>query len=338
MRLRRALGDEFRHGEVVAGRRKVGIVVGGEHGDGEDAQRSLPRFDGGLHGLRIGMNGQESGAEPGHAFDALPHRVADVVELEIEKDPLAGASKCLRVFKPAGKSELIADLVERHGVAEPRHHGPRRLDRGQIKRDDQALARLHQHGYPLHAVRRGIISAISTSRCASVFNAAARRFILEIVALVERLVRTRHRDLFRNHQRAAAEFENLPQRHERTKAAGGAGRGRADGEYAALEGGVSRLAGIAHARDPVDGVLQERRHRGAVFGAGDEHALMRLQHAPQLHRMVRHDRGRQSRRRTAAADNRRARCGSHRPRRTPTPWRRARRAAHYASRSATSRP
>ncbi len=58
---------------------------------------------------------------------------------------LAGAGQRVRVRQAAGEGELIADLVERHRVAEPRHHGLRLFDRGHVERDDQPVAGLHLH-------------------------------------------------------------------------------------------------------------------------------------------------------------------------------------------------
>src|SRR4029077_11162316 len=87
-----------------------------------------------------------------------------------EKDAFAGVNQGGHIAKPAGISELIADLVERHRVAEPGHHGARVLDRRQIEGDDQALARLKRHrSVPCH----DITPANSTSRRASVRSAAA---------------------------------------------------------------------------------------------------------------------------------------------------------------------
>ncbi len=54
---------------------------------------AFARFDRGLHGLRIGMHGEKRGAEPRHAFDALRHGVADVVQLEIDEHLLAGVDQ-----------------------------------------------------------------------------------------------------------------------------------------------------------------------------------------------------------------------------------------------------
>ena len=95
-RLRGALGNQLRHGEVVAGGGEIGIVVGGQHGDGEDAEaRAFARIDRRMHGLRIAVHGEEGRAELGDALDALGHRVADVVQLEIEEHLLVGADQRL---------------------------------------------------------------------------------------------------------------------------------------------------------------------------------------------------------------------------------------------------
>ena len=71
-RLRRARGGQFADAEVVAGGGEIGVVIGREHGHRENAQRrALFAFDRRLHGLRIGVHGEESGAELRHALDAL---------------------------------------------------------------------------------------------------------------------------------------------------------------------------------------------------------------------------------------------------------------------------
>ncbi len=41
-RLRGALGDQLRHGEIVAGGREVRVVVGRQHRDRQDAQVLSP--------------------------------------------------------------------------------------------------------------------------------------------------------------------------------------------------------------------------------------------------------------------------------------------------------
>ena len=111
--------------------------------------------------------------------------------------------------KPAGEGELIADLVERHRVAEPLDHRLGGGDRRHIERNDQPVARIH------HAISR----AVSVSRCTTRLSEAGGALVLQIVHLVERLARTEHRDLLRDHQRAAAELQHLAQRHQRAQRA-----------------------------------------------------------------------------------------------------------------------
>ena len=58
----------------------------------------------------------------------MRNRIGDVVELEIEKHLLAGSGQRVRVGKPAGEGELIADLVEGNRVAQAGDQGLRRFD------------------------------------------------------------------------------------------------------------------------------------------------------------------------------------------------------------------
>ena len=128
---------------------------------------------------------------------------------------------------------------------------------------------------------------MSISRRARALSVAARFLVLEIIHVVERLLGASDIDLLGDHQRAAAQLQNLPQRHQRAQPTRRAGRGRAEREHPALESGIVRFAVLAHARNPVDRVLQERRHRGAVFGTGDEDALMGGEHLSQPERVAR---------------------------------------------------
>ena len=50
---------------------------------------SRARLDRGLHGLRKSVHGEEGRAQPDDALDAARHRIADVVQLEIDEDLLA---------------------------------------------------------------------------------------------------------------------------------------------------------------------------------------------------------------------------------------------------------
>jgi len=54
-----------------------------------EAIRSRARFDCRLHGLRVGMHGEETRAKSCDAFDATRNGVANIVQLEIEENFLA---------------------------------------------------------------------------------------------------------------------------------------------------------------------------------------------------------------------------------------------------------
>ena len=108
----------------------------------------------------------------------------------------------------------------------------------------------------------------------------------EPVHVVEGLIGARHRDLFRNDQRAATGFKNLPQRHQAGQTAIRLRRRRCNGKNPTLEGRIGRVAALAHARDPVDRILQERRDRRRIIRAGDEDAVMRCDHSLQFDRRL----------------------------------------------------
>ncbi len=118
LRLLRARLDQIGDIEPVAGGVQIAVVVGGQHGDGENFQaRAGARLNRSLHGLRISMHGQKGRAEFRHALDAAPDGISDVMHLEIGEDLLARAREPADHRQSAGVSELIADLVERHAVA-----------------------------------------------------------------------------------------------------------------------------------------------------------------------------------------------------------------------------
>jgi hypothetical protein len=82
----------------------------------------LLAFDCSLHGLRIGVNRQERGAHLRDALHAFCHRVADVVQLEVEKHLLTGCDQPSGKGQAAGKSKLVSDLVKPDRIAETRDH------------------------------------------------------------------------------------------------------------------------------------------------------------------------------------------------------------------------
>ena len=91
--------DERRGALRVAGRREVVVVGRSQHRDAEQFQaaRAEPHQCR-RHRLRIGMHGEESGAEPGDLRRRPRHRVRDVVQLQVEEDALAVRDK------PTGRS------------------------------------------------------------------------------------------------------------------------------------------------------------------------------------------------------------------------------------------
>src|SRR5215218_4015428 len=141
-RLCRAAGDEFRSRDGGVSRLdEIVVVVRSEHGHGEDFQvRSGFSGDGRAHGLRIGVDRQERGAEAGHGAHAFLHRVADVVELEIEKDLLALSDQLPGELEAARIGELVADLVEGAGVPDTLDDGAGLLDGGDVQTDDELVA------------------------------------------------------------------------------------------------------------------------------------------------------------------------------------------------------
>ena len=93
--------NQIRDAEPVAGCMQITVVIGGEHGDGEDLQiRTRAGFDGSLHGLWVGMHRQKCCAERGDTFDAARNGVADIVQLEIDEDLLARADNSRTSGKP----------------------------------------------------------------------------------------------------------------------------------------------------------------------------------------------------------------------------------------------
>src|SRR5579862_698196 len=157
-RLASALRHQRGHAELGPRREQVGVVVRREYGHGKNLELTALGGERRRHGLRIGMHGQEAGADLRHAFNAPGDGVGDVVQLEIEKHFLAGGNKPGGKWQAAGESELIADLVERNRVTQPRHHILGGLYRGQIERDDQTVTGSR------HNIRHIINRATSTSR------------------------------------------------------------------------------------------------------------------------------------------------------------------------------
>ena len=183
------------------------------------------------------MHGEKGRAELRDAFNAVRDRIADVVQLEVEEDLLAGCARAAaREGEAAGKAELIADLVERDGVAELRRPSPR----PRATTADRARRSAGRAGR-LPCICSGSRSsrtcrAVSTRSCSDGRQTAGRG-ARRSACPSRRTPRLPPaiRDLLRDHERAAAELQHLAQREQRAHAAIGAVRGRAEREHAVLD-------------------------------------------------------------------------------------------------------
>ena len=182
-------------------------------------------FDRALHGLRIGVHGEEGRAQLGDALDTTRDGVADVVHLEIGEHLLALVGELADQRQAAGISELIADLVEGDAVAEPRDHRLRGINAGKIERNDQAVLRGDfgwRHVTSHHAL--GNVDQLPHQ----LLQRVDIGLVLEPVHIVIGLVGKGERELAGNHIGVAG-GQDQPQRLQRTGAhrAGSARRRRA---------------------------------------------------------------------------------------------------------------
>ena len=67
------------------------------------------------------MDGQEIDAALRHAGDRARDGLRDVVELQVEEDPLARRKQLAHEVHSAGGEELQADFVERHPGTDALH-------------------------------------------------------------------------------------------------------------------------------------------------------------------------------------------------------------------------
>ena len=94
------------------------------------------------------MHGEEARAKARDALDALGDGVADIVQLQIEKDALARLHQFFGERQAAGIGELIADLVNADGIPELLHHLLCGVHGSDVKSEDQAVARIKSHNGP----------------------------------------------------------------------------------------------------------------------------------------------------------------------------------------------
>ncbi len=98
----------------------------------------------------------------------------------------------------------------------------------------------------------------------------------DLVHFVEGLIGAGDRDLFEDHQRAPALFENLPQRHQAGHAAICFRRRRGDGEDPPLERCIGRVAALA-ARDIQSiAFFKSGGIDARIIRTSDKDAMMRL--------------------------------------------------------------
>ena len=142
--LHRPARHEIAHAQGIARFGEIGIVAGGEHAHRQQFQpRAFRARDGGAHRLRIGMDREQIGAEPGDLRRRMFDGVGDVVQLEIDEHMLAGSDEPLSQRQTAAAvDQLHADLIKCDAVVEGFHPTLRRSDVGRVERDDQALARM----------------------------------------------------------------------------------------------------------------------------------------------------------------------------------------------------
>ena len=131
----------------IARRGKIVVVIGGEHGDGENLQRRAARaVHRRLHGLRIGMHGEEGRAELARRSRRPSDRVADVVQLEIEENLLAGARSTgwRTQARRRSRADSRSCRTTRHHRAARPCSAPRRPSAGRARRSAV-------HAHPCHA-------------------------------------------------------------------------------------------------------------------------------------------------------------------------------------------
>ena len=215
--MRGAFAGKLRHGEIIAGGGKIGIIVRGEHGDGEQAQvRSGTGVGGGMHGLRIAVNGEKRRPQPHYAFNPARNGMTDVVELKIEKDALSGAGQHARKIDTPGESERVADFVERDRLPEPRDKRLRLGHRGHISATMRRSPRLKLHGSCIL-----MFSCAASSRDHKLggldqlahhqLELPGGTHIPEVVHVVEGLCGVGHANLLRDDQRPATHRQHLTQ-------------------------------------------------------------------------------------------------------------------------------
>ena len=132
------LGDA----EAVARLDQVRVVAGGQHRHAKERKtRASGARDRGAHRLRIGVDGEKGCAKPRRLRGRPLDGIGNVMQLEVEKDPLAGVGETTderQTFAAVG--EFHADLIEDRRVADCGDKLFGRCRVGDVERDDQPVA------------------------------------------------------------------------------------------------------------------------------------------------------------------------------------------------------
>ena len=86
------------------------------------------------------MHGKERDAKVRSALGRTSDCIADVVELEVEKDALSRADEVGCEWKTARHDELVTDFVEGNRVPEPNDRAFGLVQAREVKGDDQPVA------------------------------------------------------------------------------------------------------------------------------------------------------------------------------------------------------
>ncbi len=131
------LGDA----EAVARLDQVPVVAGGQHRHAKERKtRASGARDRGAHRLRIGVDGEKGCAKPRRLRGRPLDGIGNVMQLEVEKDPLAGVGETTderQTFAAVG--EFHADLIEDRRVADCGDKLFGRCRVGDVERDDQPV-------------------------------------------------------------------------------------------------------------------------------------------------------------------------------------------------------
>src|SRR6185436_9996164 len=116
------------------------------------------------------VHGEEGRAAAAEVGDRAPHRLGNVIELEVGEHLVAACGEPAQQLEIAvGGEQLQADLVEAHRIAQLLGERARLLRRGHVEGDDQALgARDHffsfiEYSFRLSARSAGSMCQVSAS-------------------------------------------------------------------------------------------------------------------------------------------------------------------------------